>query len=61
MPEVSAPVKYLCGHVLDATTFIIGGDASTTAHLGESRKKYPGDDCKANKKWIEQGGKWNKA
>ncbi|KAF7504010.1 hypothetical protein GJ744_002889 [Endocarpon pusillum] len=46
MPEVSAPVKYICGHTLDAPTFNTGGDASGTAHLGESKKKYPCDDCK---------------
>ena len=59
--EVSAPVKYLCGHTLDAPTFTTGGTSSNTAHLGESKKKYPCDDCKANKKWVQQSGKWVKA
>jgi hypothetical protein len=59
--EVSAPVKYLCGHTLDTPTFTTGGDASSTAHLGESKKKYPCDDCKSNKKWVQQDGKWVKA
>lgn len=56
--EVTAPVKYLCGHKLDAPTFKTAGTGS--AYLGESKKKYPCDDCKANGKWTEKDGKWVK-
>ena len=48
-------------YTLDAITFNTGGDVSSIAHLGESKKKYPCDDCKATKKWIQQDGKWVKA
>ncbi|KAK6362457.1 hypothetical protein LTS17_012846 [Exophiala oligosperma] len=61
MPEIVAPVRFICGHSLEAQTFSTGGNNNKVAHLAESKKKYPCDDCKATKKWIEQGGKWVKA
>ncbi|KAK2469516.1 hypothetical protein H9L39_18787 [Fusarium oxysporum f. sp. albedinis] len=67
--EIIAKTKFICGDGLDQPGFKVPwencggcGQVRSTEYLGQTTKKEPCDDCKDNKKWIQNSsGVWVKS